>query len=54
MKENITLGFKDKPECIKHMRARIKLHTSVDSVNTKNSVESVKGVLKQYYMTDSL
>jgi hypothetical protein len=38
----------------KHMCARIKFHTCVDSVNTKNSAKSVKEVLKLYYMTVSL
>jgi hypothetical protein len=51
----ITPGFNEgKSECIKHMCARIKLHTCVDSVNTKNSAKRVKEVLWLYYMTDSL
>jgi hypothetical protein len=33
--DRVTPGFKDKPECIKHMCARIKLHTCVNLVNQK-------------------
>jgi hypothetical protein len=41
----VTPRFKDKSECIEHMCARIKLHTYVDSVNTKTQCKSVKEVL---------
>jgi hypothetical protein len=38
----VTPGFKGKSECIKHMCARIKFHTCVDSVYTKTQCKSVK------------
>jgi hypothetical protein len=37
----VTPGYKGKSECIEYMCARIKLHTCIDLVNTKNSVENV-------------
>jgi hypothetical protein len=35
----VTPRFKGKSECIEYMCARIKLHTCIDSLNTKNSVK---------------
>jgi hypothetical protein len=37
----VTPGIKVKSECIEYMCVKIKLHTCIDSVNTKNSVKSV-------------
>jgi hypothetical protein len=37
-----------------YMCARNKLHTCIDSVNTKNTVQIVKRVLNIYYMTECL
>jgi hypothetical protein len=38
----VTPSFKGKPECIDHVCARIKLHTRLDIMNTKNSATRIK------------
>jgi hypothetical protein len=37
----VTPRFKGKSECIEYMCIRIKLHTCIDSVNTKTQCKSV-------------
>jgi hypothetical protein len=42
----VTSSFKGKTECIDHVRARIKLHTRLDIMNTKNSATRRKSYYK--------
>jgi hypothetical protein len=42
----VTPGFKGKTECIDHVCARIKLHTHLDIMNTKNSATRIKSYYK--------
>jgi hypothetical protein len=42
----VTPSFKGKTECIDHVCARIKLHTRLDTVNTKISVTQLKSYYK--------
>jgi hypothetical protein len=45
-KESVTPSFKRKTECIDHVCARIKLHTRLDIMNTKNSATRIKSYYK--------
>jgi hypothetical protein len=42
----VTPSFKGKTECIDHVCARIKLHTRLDIMNTKNSATRIKSYYK--------
>jgi hypothetical protein len=42
----VTPVFKGKTECIDHVCARIKLHTRLDIMNTKNSAARIKSYYK--------
>jgi hypothetical protein len=42
----VTPGFKGKTECIDHVCARIKLHTRLDIMHTKNSATRIKSYYK--------
>jgi hypothetical protein len=43
---SVTPSFKGKTECIDHVCARIKLHTRLDIMNTKNSAIRIKSYYK--------
>jgi hypothetical protein len=43
---DVTPSFKGKTECIDHVCARIKLHTRLDIMNTKNSATRIKSYYK--------
>jgi hypothetical protein len=43
---DVTPGFKGKTECIDHVCVRIKLHTRLDIMNTKNSATRIKSYYK--------
>jgi hypothetical protein len=40
--KDVTPSFKGKTECVDHVCARIKLHTHLDIMNTKNSATRIK------------
>jgi hypothetical protein len=42
----VTPSFKGKTKCIDHVCARIKLHTRLDIMNTKNSATRIKSYYK--------
>jgi hypothetical protein len=42
----VTPSFKAKTECIDHVCTRIKLHTRLDIMNTKNSATRIKSYYK--------
>jgi hypothetical protein len=42
----VTPSFKGKTECIDHVCARIKLHTRLDIMNTKNNATQIKSYYK--------
>jgi hypothetical protein len=46
LRSNVTPSFKGKTECIDHICARIKLHTRLDIMNTKNSATRIKSYYK--------
>jgi hypothetical protein len=49
----VTPGFKGKTECIDHVCARIKLHTRLDIMNTKNQCHTNKELLPTIVLNES-